>query len=151
MNNAYLEAMNRVQAAYSRDNRPKRKWFFEVREGDGNQGEFHRCNIEADNAFDALIAAHRHGYIASPWDVRITKDCDGDNISAHVMSYVQPIYGDSCRWCASATLAIELNDHDRKKGTDTRFAKAQADAEAAWREEKAEFEARYKTIAKVEG
>ncbi len=78
---------------------------FEVREGDGNMGDRHICDIYATSAYEALIRAHRSGFIVSPWDVRITKDIQGDDIDAYVASYVRPIYGDCCRWSASASIA----------------------------------------------
>ena len=83
------------------------EFFFDVREGDGNQGEYHRCTILAKDAPSALVAAHRHGLIRSPWDVRITKDIEGDDINAQVASYVAPIWDYACRWTASASLSIE--------------------------------------------
>ncbi len=89
--------------------KPK-QFVFEIREGDGNRGQYHRCNIMASSAGDALILAHRNGFIRSPWDVRITKDIDGDNVTAYAVSYVKPIYGDSCRWSASASLCIDARN-----------------------------------------
>lgn len=77
---------------------------FEIREGDGNSGCYVRGHVIAINAFDALTKAHRIGMIRSPWDVRITKDIDGDDRSAVVASYVRPIFGDACRWVAEANL-----------------------------------------------
>lgn len=85
-------------------------WVFEVREGDGNMGCSHRCDIVAEDAHEALILAHRHGFIVSPHDVRITKDIEGDSANATVASYVGMINGDSCRWVASASLAIDARN-----------------------------------------
>lgn len=108
MNN-YNDSMDKIMDKFSkgpvnRDGKPL-EVVFEVRQGDGNSGEFHVCDIYARNAYEALVNAHRHGLIRSPWDVRITMDIDGDNASAHVASYVKPIWGDSCRWSASAHIA----------------------------------------------
>ena len=94
------------QGLTGRDGKPM-EWVFEIREGDGNMGEYHRCDILATSASEALIKSHRHGFISSPWDVRITRDIDGDDISSSAASFVKPIYGGACRWTASATLAID--------------------------------------------
>lgn len=106
----YTKVSNEIHSRFSEglvdcDGKPM-DWVFEVREGDGSQGEYHRCDIMATSASEALIKAHRHGFIKSPYDVRITMDIEGDDIGSCVASYVKPIYGDACRWSASATLAI---------------------------------------------
>jgi hypothetical protein len=77
---------------------------FEIREGDGNVGCYHRGIIEADNAFDALRKASRTGLISRPRDVVLSRDIDGDDQHAYIASFVSPIYGDACRWCAEAHL-----------------------------------------------
>jgi hypothetical protein len=110
-NESYAKIVDEIQSRFNEglvnaDGKPM-EWVFEIREGDGNQGEFHRCDIMATSASEALIKAHRHGFIASPWDVRITKDVDGDGLRAWAASYVMPIYSDCCRWSASARLAID--------------------------------------------
>ena len=111
---SYKQAYDTIVAHYGSnpvDADGKSKGFvFEVREGDGNIGEYRRCDIVAANASEALVLAHRHGFISSPWDVRITKDVEGDDINAYVSSYVSPIYGDSCRWSASASLCIDARN-----------------------------------------
>lgn len=84
--------------------KPLRK--FEVREGDGNQGEYHRGYVEAWDACEALTIASRTRMIVRPWDVKLS-DMQGDDTHAYLISYVAPIYGDSCRWCASASLYSE--------------------------------------------
>jgi hypothetical protein len=94
------------------DGKPK-QFAFEVREGNGNSGEYHRCDIMAANAYHALILAHCRGFITSPWDVKITRDIEGDTANACVASYVKPIYGDSCRWSASASLCIDARNMPR--------------------------------------
>jgi len=76
---------------------------YQIREGDGNDGEYKRGIIVADDAFEALTRASKSGMISKPRDV--TYDSfDGDEQQCHAASYVAPIYGDSCRWCASASL-----------------------------------------------
>lgn len=75
---------------------------FEIREGDGNDGCFRRGQIEATNAFEALRKASRTGLITKTRDVRMKYDIDGDDQHAYVASFVAPIYGDACRWCAEA-------------------------------------------------
>ncbi len=90
----------------NRDGKPL-DFVFEVREGNGNEGECRRCEILAPNAYHALILAHCRGFITSPWDVKITKDIEGDTTNAYVASYVKPIFGDACRWSASASLCID--------------------------------------------
>jgi hypothetical protein len=84
--------------------KPLRK--FEIREGNGNDGEYHRGYIEAWDAHEALRIASRDGMIVRPWDVKLS-DMQGDDTHAYLVSYVAPIYGDSCRWCASANLVSE--------------------------------------------
>ena len=76
---------------------------FEIREGDGNQGEYRRGTIEAEHAFEALRLASRRGMIFKPKDVTYAS-FDGDDQHCHAASYVSPIYGDACRWTASARL-----------------------------------------------
>ena len=76
---------------------------FEIREGDGNQGEYRRGTIEADDAFEALRLASRRGLICKP-KVVMYADFDGDDQSCYAASYVSPIWGDACRWTASARL-----------------------------------------------
>jgi hypothetical protein len=83
---------------------------FEIREGDGNQGEYHRGEIDACDAFEALRIASRRGMIYKPYDVVLKRDIDGDNENAYVASYVAPIYGDACRWSASANIIRETGD-----------------------------------------
>lgn len=75
---------------------------FEIREGDGNQGTYHRETIDAKDAFQALRLASRRGIINKPKDVVLKDDIEGDDEYAIVCSYVAPIYGDSCRWVAEA-------------------------------------------------
>ena len=75
---------------------------YEIREGNGNDGELIVGQIEADDAVKAIINSHRMGMIRSPRDVRITQDTNGDSVRACVVSLVDPIVGDSARWCASA-------------------------------------------------
>ena len=107
----YSKVANEIRSRFSKGlvnaDGKQMEWIFEVREGDGNVGEYHRCDILATSASEALIRAHRHGFISSPWDVRITRDIDGDDIGSSVASFVNPIYGETCRWTASATLAID--------------------------------------------
>lgn len=110
-NNQYKELCDSISKRFN-DGPAGKEWQFDVSEGDGNQGEHHRCSIMAVDAFEALKLAHKHGYIRSPWDVRITKDMDGDAQSAYVASYVSPIYGDACRWTASASLAITAENQN---------------------------------------
>ena len=76
---------------------------YEIREGDGNQGCYRRGTIEACNAFEALRLASRRGMIHKPYDVTLGS-MDGDDQNAYLASYVAPIYGDSCRWCAESHL-----------------------------------------------
>ena len=81
---------------------------FEIREGNGNVGAYKRGFVEAENARKALITAHRIGMICSPWDVRITKDIEGDDVQARVESFV------GCndlgvRWLAEANDVEEIN------------------------------------------
>jgi hypothetical protein len=83
---------------------------FEIREGDGNMGCYHRGTVEASNAFDALRKASRQGMICKPYDVVLKRDIEGDDQFAVVCSYVAPIYGDSSRWVAEARL-IESNNN----------------------------------------
>lgn len=78
---------------------------FEIREGNGNDGEYHRGYVDAVDAFEALRIASRKGMIVRPWDVKIDS-MDGDDTHTSLVSYVSPIYGDSCRWCASASLVV---------------------------------------------
>jgi hypothetical protein len=84
---------------------------FEIREGDGNDGCRRRGEIEANNAFEALRKASRMGLIHKPWDVVLKRDIDGDGEAAYVASFVRPIFGDSCRWCAESHLVT----HDQSK------------------------------------
>jgi hypothetical protein len=81
---------------------------YTIREGDGNEGTYRRGEVEAPNAFDALRLARRQKLIFFPRDVT-NKNIEGDNQNAHVASYVAPIYGDACRWCAEA-IEITLTD-----------------------------------------
>lgn len=109
--NSHQDIMDAIYSRFGQDlvdsdGKPM-EWVFEVREGNGNMGEHHRCDIYATSASEALVKAHRHGFISSPWDVRITKDIECDGITAAVASYVRPIFGDVCRWTASASLAID--------------------------------------------
>jgi len=76
---------------------------FEIREGDGNEGCYRRGTIEASNAFEALRKASRTGMIHKTRDVTL-RSMDGDDEHAYLASYVSPIYGDACRWCAEANL-----------------------------------------------
>ena len=76
---------------------------FEIREGDGNVGCYRRGTVMAIDAFDALRLASRQGLIRKPWDVKLSQ-ADGDDISASLASFVKPIYGDACRWIASAEI-----------------------------------------------
>lgn len=76
---------------------------YEIREGNGNDGEYHRGYQFAANAFDALRQASRRGMICKPRDAKLA-DIDGDDQQAHLASFVAPIYGDACRWTASASL-----------------------------------------------
>lgn len=78
---------------------------FEIREGNGNEGEYRRGYVNAVDSFEALRIASRQGMIVRPWDVKIDS-MDGDDTHAYLVSYVAPIYGDSCRWCASASLVV---------------------------------------------
>jgi hypothetical protein len=111
---SYSQAYDTILAHFDSSpvdaNGKPRQFVFEIREGDGNAGEYHRCDIMATSASEALILAHRHGFIRSPWDIRITRDIDGDNVNAYVVSYVKPIFGDSCRWSASASLCIDARN-----------------------------------------
>lgn len=81
---------------------------FEIREGNGYDGAYRRGVIEAEDAYKALIKAHRIGMIRSPWDVRITKDIEGDHVQARVESMVN--CGDlGVRWLAEANDIEEMN------------------------------------------
>lgn len=87
---------------------------YEIREGDGNDGCYRRGTIEAPNAFEALRRASRMRMICKPYDVTL-RSMDGDEQSAYLASYVAPIYGDACRWCAEAHLVrasepIDVNE-----------------------------------------
>ena len=77
---------------------------FEIREGDGNDGCYHRGEIAASDAFEALRLASRRGLIRKPYDVVLKRDIDGDDQHAVVASYRSPIFGDACRWVAEAHL-----------------------------------------------
>lgn len=81
---------------------------FEIREGNGNVGCYKRGYVEAETAGKALIKAHREGMICSPWDVRVTKDIEGDNVQAYLNSYVGngPL---GVRWSAEACDVEEIN------------------------------------------
>ena len=81
---------------------------FEIREGNGNVGCYYRGIVEANTASEALIKAHREGMICSPWDVRITKDIDGDDVYANVASFVG-CNDLGCRWIAEAKDIEEMN------------------------------------------
>lgn len=76
---------------------------FEIREGNGNDGEYYRGVIEADSPFKALQLASRRRMIWKPKTVTLDA-MDGDDHHAYLIDYVAPIFGDACRWCASATL-----------------------------------------------
>lgn len=77
--------------------------FFEIREGDGNQGCYRRGTIEAADAFDALRKASRQRMIWKPKCVTLNS-MDGDDHSAYLTDYCHTIYGDACAWCAEAHL-----------------------------------------------
>lgn len=79
------------------------KKLYEIREGDGNDGCYRRGTIEATDAFQALRLASRRGMIQKPRDVKLS-DFSGDDEHCYAVSYVAPIYGDACRWCAEANL-----------------------------------------------
>jgi hypothetical protein len=81
---------------------------FEIREGNGNVGCYRRGVVEAETAGKALIKAHRMGMICSPWDVRVTKDIEGDDVQAYLTSYVGngPL---GARWCAESHDVEEIN------------------------------------------
>jgi len=76
---------------------------FEIREGNGNDGEYRRGTIEAADAFEALRKASRSRMIWKPKTVTLSS-ADGDDLQAHLADYVAPIFGDACRWTASARL-----------------------------------------------
>ena len=76
---------------------------FEIREGDGNSGEYHRGFVEAPDAFKALRLASRRRIIWKPRTVTLAS-IEGDDQSAYLADYTAPIFGDACRWTASATL-----------------------------------------------
>jgi hypothetical protein len=105
---------------------------FEIREGDGNNGCYHRGEVEAKDAFDAIRVASRTKMIYKPRDVVLSRDIDGDDQYACAASYVAPIYGDACRWIAEARLVevaeqmtekqrlqllSSLTEYDRKQST----------------------------------
>ena len=81
---------------------------FEIREGNGNDGAYLRGTVEAVDAFEALKKASRMGMINQPWDVKITKDIEGDSVQAHIASYVNngPL---GVRWLAEANDIEEMN------------------------------------------
>ena len=113
MNN-YQKARTDIHEAFSngpvnKDGKPM-EVIFEVRECNGSIGEFHRCEIYAANAAEALLRTHRHGFIRAPRDVRIEKDIEGDDVAAIVASQFLPTNEGSCRWSASATIAIDARN-----------------------------------------
>ena len=79
---------------------------YQIREGNGNDGEYRRGVIQAPDAFEALRLASRRGMICKPKDVTLDS-FDGDDQHCYAASYVAPIYGDACRWTASASLISE--------------------------------------------
>ena len=78
---------------------------FEIREGNGNDGEYLCGTIIANDAFDALRKASRTKMIYKPKSVTLGS-MDGDDQSAYLADYRQSqmIFGDSCGWTASATI-----------------------------------------------
>ena len=79
---------------------------YQIREGDGNDGEFKRGIIEAKDAFDALRKASRRGMINKPKCV-LHRNVMGDDDSAFLVDDIHTIYVDACAWCASAVLIKE--------------------------------------------
>lgn len=88
---------------------------FMVREGNGNDGEWYRIHVLATDAFSALRAASRAGYIYKPKSVTF-RDCDGDDHSAYLAKFDSRM--DYCPWTASATL-----DDEETANMDDKFVK----------------------------
>jgi hypothetical protein len=79
---------------------------YEIREGNGNDGTWKVGEVQANDAFRALRLASRRKMIYKPRDVRLS-DFAGDSEHCYAISYVSPIFGDACRWCAEAHLMEE--------------------------------------------
>jgi hypothetical protein len=77
---------------------------YEIRSGNGNDGEYYRGVIAADDAFEALRKASRSRMIWKPKAVTLDT-MEGDDQSAYLADYrpSQEVFG-ACGWCASATL-----------------------------------------------
>lgn len=78
---------------------------FQIREGNGNDGEFKRGEIKASDAISAIRKASRIGMINKPKCV-LHRNVMGDDLSAFLVDYCHQIYGDCCAWSASA---IQIN------------------------------------------
>lgn len=76
---------------------------YEIREGNGNDGEYRRGFIDAVDSFEALRKASRRRMIWKPKSVTLSS-MDGDDEQSYLVDYSNPIFGDACRWCASASL-----------------------------------------------
>ena len=87
-----------------------------IREGNGNDGEFKRGLINAENAFEALKKASRCGMINKPKCV-LHRNAMGDDHSAFLVDDVHKIYGDCCAWSASAVLVKFNYPHLKKHET----------------------------------